>query len=90
MREGGGQEASHLGMVLPANCIRAFTLDGESALGALGCEPIDPIGLAIGLTIRALHHGNVVFIKVAPTDGACQVILPETLKLVITRFLFRK
>jgi len=64
-----------LGMVLPANCIRAFTLDGESALGALGCEPIDPIGLAIGLTIRALHHGNVVFIKVAPTDGACQVIL---------------
>lgn len=58
-----------------AEGVGAFALDGERALRTLGRESIEPVGAAVGLTVGPLHHGHVVLVKVAPTDGAGQMVL---------------
>jgi hypothetical protein len=74
-RRGGGRASTHLRVPLLAEGVGAFALDGERALRTLGRESIEPVGAAVGLTVGPLHHGHVVLVKVAPTDGAGQMVL---------------
>jgi len=55
--------------------ISAFSLNWECALGTFRCESVKPVRTAVGLAVGALHNRNIIFIKVASTNGTGKVIL---------------